>query len=216
MKKLRQLQNSTGWMLADTPHSLLLPTDPRGTETNVVSVCRSNISTPVLSPPILAGSYFPEGSRGGTMINCPDLSATHRSWRSPLRNRSTIAPGAARAAASAAEPASRRALDAGGEPFARRCVMPKRMVPYTRQQAQEAARGATAGNADVPYGPTLFSASERSADRRLSFPTLVVPQSSAVASLVRTRFQRVYPDCDIWDEPSGRVDELFFGVPYAR
>ena len=42
-----------------------------------------------------------------------------------------------------------------------------------------------------------FSASERSAVRRLSFLTLAVHLASAVAFLVRTKFQRAFPDCDI-------------------
>jgi hypothetical protein len=41
---------------ADTLHSLLLPMDSPGTETNVKPVCTSNISTLVLSAHTLAGS----------------------------------------------------------------------------------------------------------------------------------------------------------------
>src|ERR1700689_3234545 len=43
----------------------------------------------------------------------------------------------------------------------------------------------------------LFSASERSGVRRLSFLTLIVHLPSAAASLVRTRSQRASPGCDI-------------------
>jgi hypothetical protein len=43
----------------DTLHSLLLPIDSPGTETNVVPVCTSNISTFVLSAHTLAGCTHP-------------------------------------------------------------------------------------------------------------------------------------------------------------
>jgi hypothetical protein len=40
------------------------------------------------------------------------------------------------------------------------------------------------------------------------FLILVARQPSAVASLVQTKSRRASPDCDIWDELSGRVDAL--------
>src|ERR1700722_2669356 len=60
--------------------------------------------------------------------------------------------------------------------------------------------------APISHCGLLFSGSERSAVRRISFLTLVVHLPSAVASLVQTKSQRVSPDCDIWDELSGKVD----------
>ncbi len=43
-------------------------------------------------------SWFPGGSGRGTMTNWPDLSATARSYTSPLRSNSTVASGSARPA----------------------------------------------------------------------------------------------------------------------
>ena len=48
------------------------------------------------------------------MTNCPDGSATARSWRSPLRNSSTIAPGAALPAMTASPVRSMRAMSKAG------------------------------------------------------------------------------------------------------
>src|SRR5271165_352299 len=48
------------------------------------------------------------------MTNWPDASATARSSRSPLRMRSTVAPGAARPAMTASPPASIRARSKAG------------------------------------------------------------------------------------------------------
>ena len=56
---------------------------------------------------------------------------------------------------------------------------------------------------------TLFSAFERSVDRRLSFLTLVVFLPSAVAFLVQTKFQTVSPGYDILDEPSDKAAASF-------
>ena len=48
------------------------------------------------------------------MTNCPDGSATARSWRSPLRNSSTIAPGATLPAITASPVRSMRAMSKAG------------------------------------------------------------------------------------------------------
>lgn len=48
------------------------------------------------------------------MTNCPDGSATARSWGSPLRNSSTIAPGAALPAMTASPVRSMRAMSKAG------------------------------------------------------------------------------------------------------
>ena len=49
------------------------------------------------------------------MTNCPDLSATVRSWGSPLRNSSTIAPGVAVPAMTASPVRSMRAMSKAGK-----------------------------------------------------------------------------------------------------
>src|ERR1700674_4956648 len=63
---------------------------------------------------------------------------------------------------------------------------------------------------------TLFSAFERSVDRRLSFLTLVVFLPSAVAFLVQTKFQTVSPGYDILDEPSDKAAASLFYAQCAR
>ena len=59
---------------------------------------------------------MPGGSLGGTMTNCPDLSATARSCTSPSRSSSTVAPGAARPAMTASPVGSIRATSNVGTP----------------------------------------------------------------------------------------------------
>jgi hypothetical protein len=49
------------------------------------------------------------------MTNCPDRSATVRSWNSPLRNSSTIAPGVAVPAMTASPDRSMRAMSKAGK-----------------------------------------------------------------------------------------------------
>ena len=76
------------------------------------------------------------------MTNCPDLSATVRSWSSPLRNSSTVAPGVAVPAMTASPVRSMRAMSKAG-----------------RDSSVSGARGATARAAAAAFASACTAAS---------------------------------------------------------
>ena len=100
------------------------------------------------------------------MTNCPDLSATVRSWGSPLRNSSTTAPGVAVPAITASPVRSMRAMSKAG-----------------KDSSVSGARGGTASAAAAAFASACTVAS--AAEPLSGAPDAVAETSGAAANLVQ-------------------------------
>jgi hypothetical protein len=120
------------------------------------------------------------------MTNCPDLSATARSWNSPLRNSSTVAPGVAVPAMTASPVRSMRAMSKAGKDSsvsgARGGTLSAAAAAVasacTAASAAEPLSGAASGTADTD-GETSGAAIAALVSTGGSRQTCMIPKASA-------------------------------------